>query len=201
MRNVFAKRTVRKSSSSTRRQALGWLEPLAADTARARLFTALKQFDKRGRLRIYHPFTEAGRPIYVHAKIMIIDGTLLRIGSANMNNRSLGLDTECDVTIDAGVDGASSVRKIRDGLLAEHLGTSIDRVAAEVDARGSIIDAIEALRGPGRSLRPYEVPDLTGVEAWLAEHEVLDPESPDEMFEPMTKSGLFRGMLRGWRTG
>ncbi|RYI92611.1 MAG: phospholipase, partial [Acetobacteraceae bacterium] len=51
---------------------------------------------------------------------------------------------------------------------------------------------IESLAGPGRSLRPYETPDLTAVEAWLADNEVLDPEGPGEMFESLAKRGLFR---------
>jgi phosphatidylserine/phosphatidylglycerophosphate/cardiolipin synthase-like enzyme len=172
--------------------AQGWLEPVAMDTARARLFAALKQRDTHDRLRIYHPFTSKGRPIYVHAKVMIVDGRILRIGSANMNNRSLGLDTECDVTIDAGKKNAPAVRNVRDGLIAEHLGTSTETVAREIEARGSLIGTIEALRGRGRSLRPYVMPDLTAVEAWLADNEVLDPESPSEMFESTTARGLFR---------
>jgi phosphatidylserine/phosphatidylglycerophosphate/cardiolipin synthase-like enzyme len=174
------------------KHAQGWLEPVAMDTARARLATALKQRDPHNRLRLYHPFTAKGAPIYVHAKVMIVDGRTLRIGSANMNNRSMGLDTECDVTIDAGDEGADAVRAIRDGLIAEHLGLPVARVAAQIDARGSLIDTIEALRGKGRSLRPYEVPDLSAVEAWLADNEVLDPESPSEMFEATAKRGLFR---------
>ncbi|NJC34243.1 phosphatidylserine/phosphatidylglycerophosphate/cardiolipin synthase-like enzyme [Sphingomonas jejuensis] len=163
--------------------AQGWLEPIAMDTARARLVSALRQRDKYNRLKLYHPFTAGGDAIYVHAKVMIVDGRTLRIGSANMNNRSLGLDTECDVIIDAGEDEAPAVRRIRDDLIAEHLGVSREVVAGQIDAQKSIIGAIESLRGPGRSLRPYEVPDLSGVETWLADNEVLDPESPSDMFE------------------
>jgi phosphatidylserine/phosphatidylglycerophosphate/cardiolipin synthase-like enzyme len=172
--------------------AQGWLEPIAMDTARARLVAALRQRDPHDRLRLYHPFTAKGTSIYVHAKVMIVDGRTLRIGSANMNNRSMGLDTECDVTIDAGDEGADAIRAIRDGLIAEHLGLPVATVAAEIDARGSLISTIEALRGKGRSLRPYEVPDLGAIEAWLADNEVLDPESPSEMFEATAKRGLFR---------
>ncbi|WP_420137297.1 phospholipase D-like domain-containing protein [Sphingomonas sp.] len=172
--------------------AQGWLEPIAMDTARARLVAALQQRDPHGRFRLYHPFTTRGAPIYVHAKVMIVDGHILRIGSANMNNRSMGLDTECDVTIDAGDEGAEAIRAIRDGLIAEHLGLPIARVSAQIDAHGSLIRTIEALRGKGRSLRPYQVPDLSAVEAWLADNEVLDPESPSEMFEATAKRGLFR---------
>jgi len=176
--------------------AQGWLEPIAMDTARARLVAALKRLDTYDRLRIYHPLTAKGDPIYVHAKVMIVDGRLLRIGSANMNNRSMGLDTECDVIIDAGDEGTAAVRNIRDGLIAEHLGVSIEKVAAEIDARASIIAAIEALRNKRRSLRPYEIPDLATVEAWLADNEVLDPESPSEMFEATAAHGLFRRRAR-----
>ena len=109
-----------------------------------------------------------------------------------MNNRSLGLDTECDVTIDAGDEGADAIRAIRDGLIAEHLGVSVATVAAQIDSSGSLIATIEALRGTGRSLRPYEIPDLSEVEAWLADNEVLDPEDPSEIFESVAKRGLFR---------
>jgi len=172
--------------------AQGWLEPVAMDTARARLFAALKQRDRNDRLRLYHPYTADGEAIYVHAKVMIVDGRLLRIGSANMNNRSMGLDTECDVMIDAGDEGGEAICAIRDGLIAEHLGVPVARITAEIAARGSIIATIEALRGDGRSLRPYQVPDLNAIETWLADNEVLDPESPSEMFEATSKRGLFR---------
>ncbi len=176
--------------------ANGWLEPIAMDSARGRLFEALRRRDTHRRLRIYHPFTAGGEAIYVHAKIMIVDEDMIRVGSSNMNNRSLRLDTECDVTIDRAcpANGACSpaIRTIRDGLIAEHLGVDPSIVSQRIDAEGSIIATIEALRGDGRSLRPYEVPDLGAVEKWLADHEVLDPEGPEEMFEAVGKRGLFR---------
>ena len=174
----------------------GWLEPIAMDTARARLCCALGRLDRHGRLRLYHPFTRDGRPIYVHAKILVVDEQVLHVGSSNMNNRSMRLDTECDVVIDAGLPGngksASAIRAIRDGLIAEHLGVDRADVCRRIEASGSLIDTIEALRGPGRSLRPYEIPDLKAVEKWLADHEVLDPEGPEEMFESFTRRGLLR---------
>jgi len=174
----------------------GWLEPIAMDTARARLFEALRRVDQKGRFGLYHPQTAGGVPIYVHAKIMVVDDQVLRIGSSNMNNRSLGLDTECDVTFDsrqsANKDDKHTIRAIRVGLIAEHLGREAEEVNARIDAEGSMIAAIEGLRGEGRSLVPYRIPDLSGVEKWLADNEVLDPENPDEMFEVTSKSGLFR---------
>lgn len=176
--------------------AQGWLEPVAMDTARARLVAALKERDRHDRLRLYIPRTKRGQPIYVHAKVMIVDGKMLRIGSANMNNRSMGLDTECDVAIAGTGKVAKTISAIRDDLIAEHLGVAASRVAAEIAKRKSLIAAIEHLRRRGRSLKPYKVPDLSQVEAWLADNEVLDPESPSEMFEVMTQRGLFRRLRR-----
>jgi phosphatidylserine/phosphatidylglycerophosphate/cardiolipin synthase-like enzyme len=173
--------------------AQGWLEPLAMDTARARLMAALRRRDVHRRLRMYHPYTAGGAPIYCHAKILIADDDVFRLGSSNMNNRSLRLDTECDLAIHASdAATATCIAKVRDGLIAEHLGVERDVVSTMIAETGSLIATIEALRGQGKTLRPYEVPDLTTVEAWLADNEILDPEGPDEMFESLDRRGLFR---------
>lgn len=171
--------------------AQGWLEPVAMDSARARLVEALLEQDPHRRLRLYHPFTAQGEPIYVHAKITVVDDEVLRVGSSNFNNRSLRLDTECDVVIDASVPGhdqqRATIAGIRDTLLAEHLGCESEVIASTLAQTGSLIETVEQLRGDGRSLRPYTVPDLDAVQAWLADNKILDPEGPGEMFEPVTK--------------
>ena len=189
-------------------KAHGWLEPIAMDTARARLVAALKKVDRHDRLRIYTPHTHDGTPIYVHAKIMIVDDHILRVGSSNLNNRSLRLDTECDVAIDARLAQNSAtprtIAAIRNDLIAEHLSVSVRRVETQWKKTGSLIETIEALRYTGRkngrnrhrSVRPYEVPELSKVEAWLADNEILDPEGPSEMFETLSKRGLFRRLRR-----
>jgi phosphatidylserine/phosphatidylglycerophosphate/cardiolipin synthase-like enzyme len=176
----------------------GWLEPLAMDTARARLHEALRRVDAHGRFRIYHPRTAGGEPIYVHAKVLVVDDRALRVGSSNVNNRSLRMDSECDLTVDAraAADGAAvaaAVEAVRDGLLGEHLGVGPAAVADAIRAHGSLVGAIESLRARGgRTLVPYETPDLNAVEAWLADHEALDPEEPEELFETFTKRSLFQ---------
>lgn len=167
--------------------AQGWLEPIAMDTARARLFQALKHRDRHDRLRMYHPHTKNGVPIYVHAKVLVIDDDLIRVGSSNFNNRSLRLDTECDVTIEHDGD---RIAAIRDDLVAEHLAVEPAMVTAAIAEHG-LIGAIEHLRGEGKTLVPYEVPDLNAVEEWLADNEILDPEGPEAMFEaPSKRQGL-----------
>jgi len=177
------------------------------DTARARLVEVMRHADAHRRFRLYHPVTTAGRPIYVHAKVLIVDDRVLHVGSANMNNRSLRLDTECDVVIDAASAAnadaaeaiATAIAGLRDRLLGEHLGLAPDSVRARVEAEGSLIAAIEALRGEGRSLRPYEVPVLNEVETWLADNELLDPEGPEEIFKPLSQRGLLRRLRHRFR--
>ncbi len=160
----------------------GWLEQKAMDGARRKLLHLLWRADSHGRLGVYYPVTEASEAIYVHAKIMIIDDRLLRVGSSNINNRSMGFDTECDLAVEADEtakhDGLrETIAAIRRDLLCEHLGVAEDRLAAALDQAGSLLGAIEALRGKGRSLVSFEAGDIEDDDSVLAENELADPES------------------------
>lgn len=190
--------------------AEGWLRSKAMDSARARLIEALRRQDRHGRLRVYHPLTEAGEEIYVHAKVMVVDDKYLRVGSSNFNNRSMRLDTECDVIVAAdepGNDGIDDrIAAIQNDLIAEHLAVSQTELADTLARTGSLIQTIESLRAPvgqGRTLRDYELPELDGAEEWLADNEILDPEGPDMVFEPLSDRGLFKnwGNLGNWFGG
>ena len=74
------------------------------DSARHRLIQVLWAADEHRRLGVYWPATDGGTPIYVHSKVLVVDDRLLRIGSSNLNNRSMGFDSECDVAIEAEPD-------------------------------------------------------------------------------------------------
>ena len=158
----------------------GWLEEATMGAARARLVDHVRRADAHGRFRVYYPATQSGEPIYVHAKIMIVDDELLRIGSSNLNNRSMGFDTECDLAIEARGDGRlrAGIATVRCDLLAEHLGATPDMVAARVEETGSLIAAIEALARNGRRLVSLPVRELGEVEEALAETDFVDPERP-----------------------
>jgi uncharacterized membrane protein YdjX (TVP38/TMEM64 family) len=117
----------------------------------------------------------------VHAKVMIIDDLLLRVGSSNLSNRSMGLDSECDLAIAAAPEDEGlqqSIGNIRTRLLAEHLGRKAEDVAQAVAAHGSLIKAIEALRGDGRTLAPLPVEIPDEVDRWVPETRLIDPEQP-----------------------
>jgi phospholipase D1/2 len=173
--------------------AEGWLEEELMGSVRARLLAMLGRSDSFGRLRVYTPVTEGEQPIYVHAKIMIVDDRLLRVGSSNLNNRSMGYDTECDLALEADDDHthlSRTIQNFRARLLAEHLGTSPEHVLAIVSERRSLIAAIEQLSRPGRSLRPFVPPKINDAEKALADHEFLNPEHPSSLWHALTRRQL-----------
>ncbi|WP_390551007.1 phospholipase D-like domain-containing protein [Qipengyuania sp. MTN3-11] len=175
----------------------GWLERQAMDHARAELVRTIDKADDKDRFSIWTPYSGT-TPIYVHAKIMIVDDEIFRIGSANMNNRSMGLDSECDVFVDATRSGNEHARPaitaLRHSLLAEHCGLDEADMPELLERHGSMIALIDHSITPegGRNLVRYHPPELTGVEESLATSELLDPEGPEHMFEPFAKGGLFR---------
>ena len=181
----------------------GWLEQTAMDGARVQLCHAVGASDPAQRFRIYLPYNAAGTAIYVHSKLMIVDDEILRIGSANMNNRSMGLDSECDIVIDAARPGnkhaAGPIKGVRIALLAEHTGQSREAVEQQLKANPSMIDLIAKAPLTGKYLEPFALRPLTDAEKAVADNALLDPERPEELFEPFSKRrGLFRrgGLLR-----
>ena len=183
------------------RSAEGWLEQKAMDAARVQLARAIGKVDKGDRFRIYVPVTKGGSDIYVHAKLMIVDDRILRIGSANLNNRSLGLDSECDMVLDCALPtnrGAEkAIAALRTRLLAEHLGVGEDVVAAIFAKTGSLVDTVEALRGEGKTLELLDLEKPGPLDKLIAENELLDPEHSEGFLEPLQQ----RGLRKRWREG
>ncbi len=66
-------------------------------------------------------------PLYVHAKICVVDDERLLLGSANLNAHSLFNDTEMNIV----TDDAALARDTRVRLWAEHLEMDPDEVAAQ----------------------------------------------------------------------
>jgi phosphatidylserine/phosphatidylglycerophosphate/cardiolipin synthase-like enzyme len=182
--------------------AHGWLEPIAMDGSRVRLMHSVLEHDHAKRFHMFVPHAAEGTPIYVHAKLTIVDDEILRVGSANMNNRSMGLDSECDVFLDAARPANAHIgpciTTIRYRLLSEHCGIEPEEIAALIEQHGSMAAAIEAAPKTGKRLERFVLRPLSDREKALADSELLDPERPGEAFEPMSKRGLFRrgGILR-----
>ena len=178
------------------RTADGWLEQKAMDGARIRLARRIAKVDAKKRFRIYVPVTSGRSDIYVHAKVSVIDDRLLRVGSSNLNNRSLGLDSECDVIIDAGLAAnkgcETKIGEIRTRLIAEHLNISEEEFAAYFKNNASLIGAIEHFRGAGKTLDLLDLTKPSDLDKLIADSELLDPEHVSDILEPLGNHGLWK---------
>lgn len=155
------------------------LEQESMDGARHRLLQLLWAADEYGRLGVYWPVTDGGKPVYVHSKVMVIDDRLLRIGSSNLNNRSMGFDSECDVALENSPPDDAVRREIvamRQQLICEHLGVAAEDFERLLRDGLSFLQAVEALRGTGRTLRRFTEETVAGEASLLAENDVMDPD-------------------------
>lgn len=162
----------------------GWLSQNSLDMMRVRILNKLRRADVHDRLGVYYahiPGLPDAQSIRLHSKVMVIDTRFVRVGSSNLNNRSMGLDTECDLAVELTPEEAIAqpgIAAFRHRLLAEHLDTTTERVEASIREQRSLLRGIEALRGDGRSLRPLE-PELPDYqEGVLTTSQICDPERP-----------------------
>jgi phosphatidylserine/phosphatidylglycerophosphate/cardiolipin synthase-like enzyme len=146
----------------------------------------------RDRVHVFDVENKSGTPVYVHAKVCVVDDVWASVGSANMNRRSWSHDSEltCGV-LDAEHDPREPVdpaglgdgarvfaRDLRLTLLREHLDASSDDALLDPDdvvrtVRGSA-DALDAWHHDGQPgprpsgrLRPHR-PERMGLltKAW-----------------------------------
>lgn len=162
------------------RDCPGWLEESTMGLLRARLLERLQSADEHGRFRACFPVTSPNRPILVHSKVLIADDRIARVGSSNLSNRSMGLDTECDVAIEApGDDGvAEAIASFRNRLLAEHLGTEESSIESTLEARGTLAAVFDRFAGKDRTLRPIH-PDVKEWDALVPDDTIVDPDEPE----------------------
>jgi phosphatidylserine/phosphatidylglycerophosphate/cardiolipin synthase-like enzyme len=90
----------------------------------------LDQADRDRRLLTTTLFAREGgrsRPVYVHAKLGIVDDRWLTVGSANLNDHSLFNDTEANVVLRS----PDLIRATRERLWAEHLELPLADVSGD----------------------------------------------------------------------
>ncbi|MDF1609379.1 phospholipase D-like domain-containing protein [Hoeflea sp. YIM 152468] len=140
----------------------GAMEQLTMGEGMARCLRMLRRADRHDRLRATYavvPAADGGeQEILVHAKVVIIDDRLARVGSSNLNNRSEGFDTECDLAIEGDSNACrAAIVDLRNDLLAEHLDADKAELARLIEERGSVIAALDALNVRARGLRSLDI--------------------------------------------
>ena len=171
-----------------------WFDRFTMDRAREVLLHRLREADRHGRLSAWAPHTVQGQGIVVHSKVSMIDDRLLRIGSANLNNRSGGFDTECDVALacERESDAAAGlIRSLRARLLGHFLGVDAEDFERAYAQTGRVSQAIEALNAAHR-LQPLGVKPAAILSRLIAEWQLGDPISPADAWRPWRRERLSR---------
>lgn len=159
-----------------------WIEARTMRNGRIRFRQILEEAGVWGRVRLMAPKVEEGAETVatmVHSKVTIIDDRLLRIGSANLNNRSMGADSECDLVIEAeSAAHRDAILRVRNTLLGEHCGVSAQETAAAVAADGSIIAAADSLQNRGHRLHRIDDGEPDPGELAVYVESLADPGRP-----------------------
>ncbi len=173
-----------------------WLEERSMNLGRIRFMRRIAENDLADRVRLVFPALPddaTGQGVMVHAKLLIIDNRLLRVGSSNINNRSMRTDTECDLSIEASTDEESeTIACIRARLLAEHLDCDTDTIRKAIDEDG-LIRCIDRFSEQDRCLKPVEIPDTPEDQISLTVQSIADPERPIDT--PNFVGDMFSGQV------
>jgi len=163
----------------------GWLSQYTMDVLRSRMIDTLREADKHDRLRVFYPRipqADEDNALNVHSKVMIIDDNVVRIGSANLNNRSMGLDTECDLTLVTDSkekkENQGRARAFLNRLLAEHLAVNYSELETQWQNHADLIKVIEELQGGERSLVALNPQVSDQAKRNVPDKALVDPEAP-----------------------
>lgn len=182
------------------RHMRGIFEQATMGFGRDRAIRRLRRADAHNRLRIAYPVVPDGAggecEIMIHSKVMVVDDGFVRVGSSNLNNRSAGFDTECDLAIEARTASErEGIRRFRDGLLAEHLDVTPDALSEIVTETGSLVAAFDRLNIRPRGLRPFKVDMNKRSTFWRYGSGIMDPKKPywplQRLRQPFRRLGAF----------
>jgi phosphatidylserine/phosphatidylglycerophosphate/cardiolipin synthase-like enzyme len=167
------------------RHAPSWFDRLTMDRVRGILIRRLREADIFGRFAAYSPDTPGGRAIIVHSKVMVIDDEVARVGSANLNNRSGGFDTECEWTLEATTaEHRAAITAFRNDLVGHYMNQDARAVSRIVADARSLIPAIEYMNRRAGRLRPIQPTRLDGVSRLIADFHLGDPTATTDSMRP-----------------
>jgi phospholipase D1/2 len=115
----------------------GTMERKSMWGGRVRFGDILKKGAVADRIELVYPASKEGKTeksIHIHSKMLIIDDKYLHLGSSNIANRSMGMDTEFDVTlVGATPESRKKIASIRNDLIREHCGREIREIQHVID--------------------------------------------------------------------
>nr|WP_246571256.1 VTT domain-containing protein [Bradyrhizobium liaoningense] len=157
-----------------------WLESQAMQNGRGAFIDCFSAAGIADRIRFVYPVSRSGNKeaaVMVHSKLMVVDDRILRIGSANLNNRSMGADSECDLIFEAeSEEHRDFIASVRRRLIAHFCGLDEQAVTQNEHRLFALLDQVSKTGG-AKTLRKVESSVLTSTLATLVQP-VADPELP-----------------------
>jgi phosphatidylserine/phosphatidylglycerophosphate/cardiolipin synthase-like enzyme len=128
------------------------VEEISVGLLQARILSILRQTAQRKghSFGVYYSTSFDGDgeevPVYIHSKLVMVDDRFATVGSANTTNRSMGLDTEINISWEASpldLRLMRSIRKLRLGLLLEHIGPDRHISKRKVAATRGLVEYLD----------------------------------------------------------
>jgi phosphatidylserine/phosphatidylglycerophosphate/cardiolipin synthase-like enzyme len=166
-----------------------WFDRMTMDRARVGFIKRLVRADLHDRLQILSPLTRGGAPIIVHDKMAVIDDDFVRVGSTNLNNRSTGFDTECDLAfrLESGANRAAAAA-LRNRMVGQWFGLAEGEIAEAVRREGRLGAALASLLAQGRGgLKPIKPKILGPLASFIAAFHLGDPVGPADSLHPVLR--------------
>ncbi len=171
-----------------------YFDRLTMDRTRADLLRRLWAADLHDRFRAYFPRTPAERTIIVHSKVAIIDDRIVRIGSANLNNRSGGFDTEVDAVIKANRrEDEGAIARFRARLLGHFVGEAPADVEVMTAQRGLAATVDTLARSSGWRLSPLSPVPMGPLASLIADYHLGDPLDARDSWRPLLRKKRLEG--------
>lgn len=115
------------------------------------------------------------KAIRIHSKLMVVDDRYLRVGSSNINRRSMTLDTECDLMFEAHNEATrQAIAALRNDLIREHTGREIEDIQQRITSGASVQAFLEDIPHSRQHLRrindeAYRHERFARIATWLAD--------------------------------
>ncbi|UFS86853.1 VTT domain-containing protein [Bradyrhizobium daqingense] len=157
-----------------------WLESQAMQNGRGAFIDCFSAAGVADRIRFVYPVARSGHKetaVMVHSKLMVVDDRILRIGSANLNNRSMGADSECDLIFEAeSEEHRDFIASVRRRLIAHFCDLDEQAITQNEHRLFALLDEVSKAGG-AKTLRNVESSVLTSTLASMVQP-VADPELP-----------------------
>jgi phospholipase D1/2 len=157
-----------------------WFESQAMQSGRCGFIAQFVEAGVMDRVRFLYPSTrgaDGAAAVMVHSKVMIVDDRFLRIGSANLNNRSMGADTECDLAFEATSEAQQKIiARFRRQMIGHFCGVDEPEIEAN---EADLLEYLDRLAESGceKWLQPIDPAATEGGIATVVQP-VADPREP-----------------------